>query len=491
MWAAVAGSDRMRRLNAPLGWELTMTDWLEIARNGLPEMGGPRKRVLVLGAGVAGMIAALELVKRGHTPIILEARTWAGGRVYTMRAPFSPGLHAEAGAMRIPTTHDLTMHYIQRLGLQVYPFTGTNPQAYYFLRGTKFRRGALDADFSQIRSQFPGLSAMNNVWQLWEQTVRVYVDKVKNEGDAGWSEILDLLDWLSVRAFLELKGWTEDDIELYGLLSNEEAEMNFAIISVLREEILHDYASLHQIKGGTDQLTEALFKELAPYVRLGAVVRAIGQDQDSAFVHYETQGGRFVEKADYMICTIPFAVMRHVEVLQPFSPAKQKAVRELHYHASGKVFLQCKRRFWEEDEGIFGGGTITDLPIRNLFYPEHGQETGRGVLLASYTWETDAKRWSSLTPEARIERAVEYVAKIHPQILDECEGGASMMWQDDPYAGGAFALFEPGQETRLFDSIIAPEGRIHFAGEHTSRLNGWIQGAIESGLRAALEVHKA
>lgn len=468
-----------------------MTNWLDIARNGLPDTGGQRKKVLVLGAGVAGMIAAAELLKQGHTPIVLEARTRAGGRVFTMRAPFAHGLHAEAGAMRIPTTHELTMHYIHKYGLELYPFTSPNPQAYYYLHGRKFRRSDLEKDFSQLRREFPGLSEVTNVWQHWDQTIQVYVDKVKKEGDEGWKEILETLDWLSVRAFLELKGWTEDDIELYGLLSNEEAEMNFSIVQVLREEILHDYASLHQIRGGTDRLTEALFKELGSCVRLGAVVRAIGQDHDSVFVHYETQGGRFTAHADYMICTIPFAVMRHVEVLNPFSPAKQKSIRELHYHASGKVFLQCKRRFWEEDEGIYGGGTITDLPIRNLFYPEHGQETGRGVLLASYTWETDAKRWSSLTPEARIDRAVEYVSKIHPQILDECEGGASMMWQDDPYAGGAFALFEPGQETRLFDTIIAPEGRIHFAGEHTSRLNGWIQGSIESGLRAALEINNA
>jgi monoamine oxidase len=467
----------------------SMTNWLDIAQKGLPETSGPRKKVLILGAGVAGMVAAVELLKRGHTPIVLEARMRPGGRVYTLRAPFAHGLHAEAGAMRIPISHDLSMHYIQRFGLELYPFTSPNPQAYYHLRGNKFRRAELDKDFSQIRSHFPGLSTVDTVWKHWEDTVRVYVEKVRNEGDEGWTELLETLDWLSVRAFLELKGWTEDDIELYGLLSNEEAEMNFSIIQVLREEIQGDYATLNQIKGGTDQLTDALFRELGHCVRLGAVVRAIGQTADAAVVHYETEGGRFTETADYMITTIPFAVMRHIDVLQPFSPAKQKAIRELHYHASGKVFLQCKRRFWEEDEGIYGGGTITDLPIRNLFYPEHGQETGRGVLLASYTWETDAKRWSSLTPEARIDRAVEYVSKIHPQILEECEGGASVMWQDDPYAGGAFALFEPGQETRLFDSIIAPEGRIHFAGEHASRLNGWIQGSIESGLRAALEIN--
>jgi monoamine oxidase len=166
-----------------------------------------------------------------------------------------------------------------------------------------------------------------------------------------------------------------------------------------------------------------------------------------------------------------------------------RAIRQLHYDASAKIFLQCRRRFWEEDDGIVGGGTVTDLAVRNIYYPEHGRETGRGVLLASYTWSEDAQRWGSLSPSERIEQAVEDVAKIHPAIETEFEAGASKMWHDDEYAGGAFALFDPGQQTLLHESVQAAEDRLHFAGEHTSLAHAWIQGAIESGLRAAVEVH--
>jgi monoamine oxidase len=181
-------------------------------------------------------------------------------------------------------------------------------------------------------------------------------------------------------------------------------------------------------------------------------------------------------------------VLRHVEALKPFSPGKQRAIRQLHYDASTKILLQCRRRLWEEDDGISGGGTMTDLPIRALYYPDHGRETGRGVLLASYTWGEDAMRWGSLSPADRIVQALENVAVIHPQILDEFEVGASKAWATDEFAGGAFALFEPGQQGRLHQHIVAPEGRIHFAGEHASLAHAWIQGAIESGLRAAGEV---
>ncbi len=206
-------------------------------------------------------------------------------------------------------------------------------------------------------------------------------------------------------------------------------------------------------------------------------------------MHYRTAVGRRQASADYAIVTVPFPVLRHVEALKPFSHAKRRAIRQLRYDASAKIFFQCARRFWEVDDGIFGGGTVTDLPVRNVYYPESGRATGRGVLLASYTWSEDAQRWGSLPPDERIEQALEDLAQIHPQVVECFEVGASWMWHDDPFAGGAYALFEPSQQRLLHEHIIAPEGRIHFAGEHASLAHAWIQGAIESGLRAAREIH--
>ena len=217
---------------------------------------------------------------------------------------------------------------------------------------------------------------------------------------------------------------------------------------------------------------------------------AIEQHDAGVTVHCRNASGRFSETADYVVLTTPFPVLRHVDVLTPFSRLKQRAIRQLHYDASAKVFLQFRRRFWEEDDGIVGGGTVTDLAVRNVYYPDHGRPTGRGVVLASYTWGEDAQRWGSLSPEDRVVQALEDVARIHPQAPDEFEAGASKMWHDDEFAGGAFALFDPGQQTLLFEAICAPEGRIHFAGEHASLSHAWIQGAIESGVRAAAEIHE-
>jgi monoamine oxidase len=466
-----------------------MSRWLETAQKGLPENNNPRKKVLILGAGIAGLVAGYELLKAGHTPIILEAQNRLGGRIYTMREPFAEGLHAEAGAMRIPKSHDLTQFYIKKFGLELLPFTMGNPRTYVYIAGKKLRMQEYLDVSEHLEGELTPAEMATTVQAMWAQAIQPFIDDVGARGDAAWEEIVSKYDNYSTREFLEECKWSEGAIELYGLMENQEANMNFSFVELLREDVGECYSKLEQIKGGTDRLPYAFYPTLAPHIRLGAEVVAIDQTPDGVVAHYKTLAGRFHETADYMICTIPFSVLRHIEVLTPFSRAKQKAIRQLHYDASTKIFIQCKRRFWEEDEGIYGGGTVTDLAIRNLYYPEQGRETGRGVLLASYTWADDAERWASLPRRERLEQAIENIAHIHPQILKEFEGGASWSWHDDPHAGGAFAMFEPGQQSRLYADIIRPEGRIHFAGEHASLAHAWIQGSIESALRAASEIN--
>src|SRR4029078_131587 len=128
-----------------------------------------------------------------------------------------------------------------------------------------------------------------------------------------------------------------------------------------------------ELEGGSDRLPTAFLPELRSNIRFGARMVALDQSPDDVTVHYRTRGGRFSETGDFVILTLPFPVMRHIEILKPFSSAKQRAIRQVHYDASTKVLLPRRRRFWEEDEGIFGGGTMTDLTIRNLYYPDHGR----------------------------------------------------------------------------------------------------------------------
>ena len=473
--------------------ERSIQDYIGIVKRGISRGfgAGKPKKVIVVGAGLAGLSAGYELKRAGHTPVILEAQQRVGGRVYTLRDPFTEGLYAEVGAMRIPRAHSLTMAYVEKFGLKTNDFTMDNPNAYYYIGGRKMRAADAHADPSLMGFEIAPDEAGKTSGQLYMKALKPLLDMLEGQGDAAWEEIVAKYDGYSTREFLELNGWSEGMIEMFGLLANQESVMNSSFLELFREDAGGYYTNMIEIQGGTDRLPHAFLPELKDDIRFGAKMIAMDQSPDNVTIHYETKAGKFSETGDYAIITVPFPVLRHVEVLKPFSRAKNRAIRQLHYDASAKILFQCKRRFWEDDDGIFGGGTITDLPIRNLYYPDHGRETGRGVILASYTWSEDAQRWGSLKPDDRLVQALDDVAEIHPQVMKEFEVGVSWMWHDDEFAGGAFALFDPGQQTLLHDEIVKPEGRIHFAGEHASLYHAWIQGAFESGLRAAITVHQA
>jgi monoamine oxidase len=459
------------------------------ARDGLERRAAPARRVVIVGAGMAGLVAAYELARAGHDPVILEARSRVGGRIHTLREPFTHGLYAEVGAMRIPRSHHLTLTYCERFGLRLTPFTMGNPEGYVYLQGRRFRMREVYQDPRLLPFELAPHECGRTVDSLWNEAVLDIAQTLERDGESAWAAIVQQYDQYSTREFLELKGWSEGAIELFGLTAFQEALMNSSFLELLREEMSRCYFDLVEIEGGMDSLPKAFLPHLAPRIRFGAKMTAIDQTDTSVTIHYATPAGRFSETGDCAIITVPFPVLRHVESMKPFSPELQRCIRQLHYDASAKILFQCRRRFWEEDDGIYGGGSVTDLPIRATYYPDHGAETGRGVLLASYTWSEDAQRWGSLSHPDRVSQALENLAHIHPQIATEFEAGASHMWHDDEFAGGAFALFDPGQQTRLHNTIIRPEGRVWFAGEHGSLAHAWIQGAIESGLRAAIDIN--
>jgi monoamine oxidase len=463
---------------------------MAVPEEGLAPSGGPSKRVVVIGAGMAGLVAAFELARQGHQPIVLEAQNRVGGRVYTMRS-FAPGLYGEAGAMRIPRVHDLTLAYCDLFGLELRPFLMGNPKGLVHVAGERMTAEEAGLEPDRLGFEVADHERGRTFGDLWDEATRDLREMLDRDGPSAWDEIVHQYDQYSLREFLILKGFSEGAIEMYGVMNFVEADMNNAVIEELREDLGRAFEDMQEIVGGMDQLPRAFYSQLQERIRFGAEVFAVEQDSDGVTVHFKTEAGRYTERADYAICAIPFSVLRQVEVLTPFSREKQRAVRQLNYSASTKVLFQVRERVWETDDGIFGGATVTDLPIRRINYPTPDPSTPRGVLLASYTWSQDAARWGAMDEETRQEEALQDVSRIHPRIRDVYEVGASHAWDNDRFANGAFALFQPEQQTQLQADIVRPEGRIHFAGEHCSLHHAWIQGALESGIRAAQAIHAA
>ena len=463
-----------------------------VPERGLEPSNQPPKRVVVIGAGLAGLVAAYELKRQGHDVVVIEAQNRVGGRVHTLRT-FAPGLYAEAGAMRIPKVHALTLAYCRLFGLGLRPFVMGNERCLLHLAGTTLTFEDADRDPSCLPFPLDDHERGKTWEKMWSEATSEIEELYTRDGPSGWDAIRDRYDHLSLREFLEAKGFSDGAIEMYGLLSFREQNMNTAVVEQFFEIVGRAFEDMYEIVGGTDRLTDAFHRRVADCVRFGAEVTAVTQHAGGVTVHYRNRAGRHSVSGDYAICTLPFPVLSNVEMAPLLSREKRQAVRELRYNASTKILLQVRDRFWErEPYGVVGGTSGTDLPIRRIVYPSTSDPTtDRGVLLGSYTWGQDALRWGSLSESDRVEQALEDVAKIHPEIRDQFEVGASHAWFNDPYAGGAFAQFEPGQMTRLLGAIVRPEGRIHFAGEHCSLYHAWIQGALESGIRAAREIHMA
>jgi monoamine oxidase len=464
-------------------------DVLEVAKQGLGRRAGAPKRVLIIGAGMAGLVAAYELKRQGHDPLIVEAQGRVGGRVYTLREPFAAGLYAEAGAMRIPRSHNLTLEYCTLFNLPMRPFVMGNPKGIVYVSGDRMTAAEANAHPERLPFNLSPSEHGHSADDLWQSAISELRAMVEHEGQAAWPEIVRRYDEYSLYEFLRHKGFSEGAIEFYAVMNFVESDLHNSFVEALREELGGFYLDMQSIVGGMDLLPNAFYPELEGNIRFGTEVRAIDQDTDEVRLHCRVGASHVTFRGDYAICTVPFSVLRPIEA--DFSHDKERAIRQLNYHASTKILFQVRDRIWERVDGIVeGGATVTDLPVRRMNYPPTDLTTSRGVLLASYTWGQDALQWGAMDEEMRIEEALDDVEQIHSGIRRVFEVGASHAWYSDRWARGAFALFAPEQQTTLQDAILKPEGRVYFAGEHCSLYHAWIQGALESGIRAARQIHE-
>ncbi|MCU5599640.1 flavin monoamine oxidase family protein [Bacillus wiedmannii] len=473
---------------------LTMERMLHIINVGLVKTKNP-KQIIIAGAGISGLVAASLLKESGHSITILEANNRIGGRIYTIREPFSRGLYFNAGPMRIPETHELTLAYIRKLKLPLNLFINKTASDIIYTNNIKTRLNVFEKNPSILG--YPILENENGktAEELMLVVLEPILNFIKKDPNKNWIIVEKKYKTYSLGSFLS-EYYSDGAIDMIGVLLDMEAYMGMSLIEALREMIFFTSTTkYYEITGGMDTLPNSFLPKLKDNIFMSYKVEKIIQEDNKVMMQVtnEQTSHPFMVTGDIAIITIPFSALRFVEV-QPyhlFSYFKRRAIRELNYIAATKIAIEFKSRFWEKARQC-GGKSITDLPIRFTYYPSYGIHTqGAAIVLASYTWADEALTWDSLPQRDRIRYALKNLAEIYGDIVySEFVTGTSFSWSQNSYSCGAFTAFEPGQELELFPYITPPAGKVHFAGEHTTLTHGWMQGAIESGIRVAYEVNE-
>jgi monoamine oxidase len=447
--------------------------------------------VIVAGAGLAGLAAAYELVRMGHRVTVLEARDRPGGRVLTLRDGFDGGLHVEAGAVFVRESHYHTLRYARELGVRLVPAGGRarGAGARCFIRGRSVRMAAgRPVRFPvQLSPAEAGLTPV----ALRARYLDPVLDELGDPSHPTWPRpAVRRYDAMSLTELLRARGASPGAVEVMRLGYLDEWGDGVERCSAL--SLLRDLAqqrgggAAFLVDGGTDRLPRAFAARLGDRVRYGAAVTEIHQDGGGVRVGFRERGESRALSADYLVCALPFPVLREVRVSPPFSPGKRAAVERLRTTSVTRVYLQLLERRWPPGEGA----VPTDLPVMHLADATAGQPGPRAVLEAFVTGP-NARRIAAMEPEARIAFAREHARRVHPGLDEAFERGASYCWDADPWARGDYAWFAPGELGAFLPHLGRPEGRVHFAGDHTSALPGWMQGALASGVRAAEAVHAA
>jgi monoamine oxidase len=473
---------------------------ISIIRNGL-EKGVQPRTILVAGAGIAGLVTASLLKEAGHRVIQLEAAERVGGRVRTIRSPFSEGHYLDAGAMRIPSNHYLTWEYIRKFRLSVHPFINGTPKDLIYVNGIRTRLDTYNRNPDLLG--FPVLPHERG--QTEENLVKQAIQPFLTLWDkADWHQryaLISYLDAYSMETYLKRNPFqlplSSGAIEMIKVLLDIEGLPEHSFIEIIRILIhfVDPKIQFYAVDGGMDRLPHSFLPLIQDSLHLQHELVKIEQSPHQVTFHtrHTSTGRHYTFTGDFAVVTLPFSILRRVQVepRESFSHHKWQAIRELHFVPATKIGLQFHTRFWEK-EGMNGGKAVSDLPLRFTYYPSYGIGSSEpGVVLASYTWEDDTLPWDSLSDAERVQEALKELAVIHgEQVYREFDKGASFSWLRNAYASGAFSFFKPEQETELAPHICRPEGRVHFAGEQASIHHAWMHGAIESGIRAAWEIQQ-
>lgn len=479
----------------------------------LPRTDKSNKKIIILGAGLAGMAAAYELGKLGYDCTLLEARNRAGGRVWTLRegtteteiggqkqtCRFDEGHYLNAGAARIPHHHQLTIQYCRELKIPLEIFGNFNEAGYYYaenqagsLANQRVRAREIHADMRGYTCEL--LAKAIDQHSLDLPMTKEDVDKLltwlKEEGDLNEQKLYKGSERHGYKVRPAAGNQAGELASAHQLKDIIESGLTHPAFANVGEYTYHQQPIMLQPVGGMDKLPQAFANLLDDKIRYECEIQAIRKKQSGVLIEYiDKKTGKTQDiTADYCICTLPLSILKNIE--SDLSGDVKRTADFVSYMDACKIGIQFKRRFWEEDDAIFGGITKTNMDITQLFYPSYGFLGQKGVVKGMYNFHERARRVGNLSLADREKLALEQGGKIHPQYTTEFENSFSLAWQKIPYSKGAWATYTSAQRQRLYSTLLEPDGEIYFAGEHCSYLTAWMAGAFESARYVVDKLHQ-
>jgi len=447
------------------------------------------QRVAVVGAGLAGLIAAFELMRAGHTVSVFEASERAGGRIRTRRDPFGDGLYVEEGALDFGDGYTLLHRYLTELGLetQLQSRRDGSGGCLYYLGGRLYRAPAgAEPDWPYAlapRERRLGLAGLQGQHLrarsqgLAEPFTPAAMDRAARALDASTIDELARRDGANDAALL--------------LLHHDFLGADFDHVSGLQELLWWRFYSRSRswagLRGGNERLPAALAERLGPRLHYGARLVRLTQQRASVRLAVAHASGSEEVEAERVVLALPFSLLREVQLDGSFSRGKRRAIEELRYESATRLYLHTRTRFWQPAQPQ--ACADTDLPVGAVFEGSAGQD-GEGGILVSESTAAASRRLSALEAGERVQLGVTQVSKVFPGLTGNFTAGGSVCWDNEPFARGAWAYYSPGQMRTHFPDVARPEGRVHFAGEHTAEVY-FLEGAVASGMRAAGEINAA
>lgn len=463
------------------------------------------KKVVILGAGMAGLVTAYELGKAGYDCVILEAKDRVGGRNWTVRggtkhdgedqtARFSDGQYLNAGPARLPQSH-VTLDYCRELGVPLEVFTNQNANALIYNEQAettpqRFRTAKADmyGYVSELLAKAVDQGALDQ--RLSEEDKDQLLTFLSDFGVIGDKASGFAYTGTERRGYSVEPGAAEQPGVVLGPPPSLSEVLASGVGRYFSFEFGYDQAmTMLQPVGGMDAIPMALRRRLGDRVRLGAAATLLTDGPGGVEVVYQDKRGKeHVVRADYCVATLPPHVMARVPT--NLDPRVTAALRYPFPLPVGKLGLEHRRRWWEQDDRIYGGITYTDMDLVQIWYPSYGYHGARGVLLGYYNFADAASAYGDLAPADRVARAVAQGVKIHGEkYRTEMASAFSVAWHKVPHIEGGWVIW-PDRGSGEYALLNKPAGRVYFAGDWLSYFTAWQAGAIDSARYVVTNLHR-